>query len=251
MDRRTLLLAAGTTAALAAAPHRVFAAPAGSGARFEGELILNAGHGPQYMRLMQPCAFVDAQGNRWAVPAGIEVDGASIPQPFWSIIGGPFEGAYRNASVIHDYFCDVRTEPWQKVHRMFYDGMIANQTDLTTAKIMYLAVYYGGPRWSEVVIRNMRVAQKAGASNKGGPEGVGDLGNLTRVETGLGMDIAVPAPPRAGSSGTGMQADYTIVAVERPVVDVYKFQELRDEVQRRNPSLDDIDALVEAKRLQS
>lgn len=43
--------------------------------------------------------FVDPNGLLWIVPPGKEVDGASIPQAFWSFIGGPFEGAYIKASV--------------------------------------------------------------------------------------------------------------------------------------------------------
>jgi hypothetical protein len=43
------------------------------------------------MRLEEPFEYVDAGGRRWPVPKGISVDGASIPQVFWSIIGGPFE----------------------------------------------------------------------------------------------------------------------------------------------------------------
>jgi Protein of unknown function (DUF1353) len=44
------------------------------------------------------------------VPAGAIVGGASIPQVFWSIIGGPFEDKYREASVIHDYYCEQKSD---------------------------------------------------------------------------------------------------------------------------------------------
>src|SRR5712692_9140850 len=33
---------------------------------------------------------------------------ASIPRAFWSVIGGPLEGQYRNASVFHDVACDQK-----------------------------------------------------------------------------------------------------------------------------------------------
>jgi hypothetical protein len=45
----------------------------------------------------------------WTVQPHKEVDGASIPQAFWSIIGGPFEGFYIKASVVHDHYCEVKT----------------------------------------------------------------------------------------------------------------------------------------------
>jgi len=57
---------------------------------------------------------------------GETVNGASIPQPLWSLVGSPWTGKYREASVIHDYYCDVRIEPWPAVHRMFYYAMLAN-----------------------------------------------------------------------------------------------------------------------------
>lgn len=34
---------------------------------------------------------------------------------FWSFIGGPFEGKYRNASVVHDFLCKVQKRPWRSV----------------------------------------------------------------------------------------------------------------------------------------
>jgi len=54
----------------------------------------------------------------------------------WSIIGAPFTGRYREASVVHDYYCDTKSERWQDTHRVFYDGMRANGVDAATAKLM-------------------------------------------------------------------------------------------------------------------
>ena len=76
------------------------------------------------------------------------VDGASIPQTFWSVIGGPFEGGYRKASVIHDYM-RPQVRPG-RTYLVFYNGMRANGVRTLTAKIMYAAVYNFGPRWVEV-----------------------------------------------------------------------------------------------------
>lgn len=75
------------------------------------------------------------------------VDGASIPRAFWTVIGGPLEGLYRNASVFHDVACDEKSEPWKLVHRMFYNGMRCSDVPILKAKIMYYAVYHFGPRW--------------------------------------------------------------------------------------------------------
>src|SRR5688572_6845158 len=60
------------------------------------------------MRLLEALTYTGADGVTWPVPAGIEVDGASIPRPLWSLIGGPFEGPYRDASIVHDHYCVVR-----------------------------------------------------------------------------------------------------------------------------------------------
>lgn len=99
------------------------------------------------MRLLEPFAFKDPNCKVWAVPKGAVVDGASIPQVFWSLIGGPFEGRYRDASVVHDYYCKVKTEPSDQVHEMFYYAMLANGVDSNKAGAMFYAVRWFGPNW--------------------------------------------------------------------------------------------------------
>lgn len=102
------------------------------------------------MRLLSPLAYVSEPGERWPVTAGVVVDGASIPRAFWSLIGGPFEGLYRNASIVHDRYCDLRIRPWKPTHRMFHDAMRCRGVGKAKAKLMYYAVYRFGPRWSLV-----------------------------------------------------------------------------------------------------
>lgn len=117
---------------------------------FQGDLIVKALKGGRNLELTHPFAFLDPKGKLWSVPAGTIVDGASIPQAFWSIIGGPFEDKYREASVIHDHYCDRKTETWENVHLAFYHGMRARGVGSIKAKIMYAAVYNFGPRWVEL-----------------------------------------------------------------------------------------------------
>lgn len=100
------------------------------------------------VQLLKPLAFIHQQWDPWPVPSGTIADGASIPQPFWSLIGGPLEGRYRNASIVHDHYCVTRNRPWRDVHRMFYEAMLAGGVGQFKAKIMYYAVYRFGPRWS-------------------------------------------------------------------------------------------------------
>ncbi|MEQ1887128.1 MAG: DUF1353 domain-containing protein [Bryobacteraceae bacterium] len=105
------------------------------------------------MMLTEDFVYVDGSGTRWDAPSGSTIDGASIPRAFWTVIGGPFEGNYRYASVVHDVYC-VRGEkhlpgarPWQKVHRMFYDAMRCSGVPDSKALVMYGAVYKFGPTW--------------------------------------------------------------------------------------------------------
>jgi hypothetical protein len=100
------------------------------------------------MKLLDDFAYVEPSGAEWRAPAGSIVDGASIPQPLWSIVGSPFTGAYRNASVVHDVACKTRTRPWRDVHLMFYNACRCGGVDEVKAKIMYAAVYHFGPMWA-------------------------------------------------------------------------------------------------------
>lgn len=101
-------------------------------------------------KLLKDFTFVDAQNRSWVAPAGDTVDGASIPHLFWAVIGGPWEGKYRFASIVHDRYCNVHEgRSWQDVHRMFYEACLAAGTDELLAKIMYAAVYHFGPRWGD------------------------------------------------------------------------------------------------------
>lgn len=102
----------------------------------------------RHMRLKRPFGYVDASGREWPVPAETVVDGASIPQVFWSLTGGPFSGAFRDASIVHDYYCDVRTRPWRDTHRVFLDAMLCSGVSEVQAQVMYYAVYRFGPRWT-------------------------------------------------------------------------------------------------------
>lgn len=99
------------------------------------------------MRITKATAYVQAEGRRWPVPKDTIVDGASIPRAFWSLIGGPFEGKYRNASVVHDHHCDTRTQPWKDTHRAFHLAMRCSGVGKARAKILFYAVYRFGPRW--------------------------------------------------------------------------------------------------------
>jgi Protein of unknown function (DUF1353) len=123
------------------------AAAANKVGEFKGELILKALPDGRNMQLVAPFTYIDSRDVTWSVPAGTRVDGASIPSVFWSIIGAPYTGKYREASVIHDYYCATKSRHWKAVHKVFLDGMLARGVAKKQAELMYLAVYRFGPRW--------------------------------------------------------------------------------------------------------
>lgn len=126
--------------------------------RFQGDLIWKALEDGRYMELVAPYSYIDGRGETWDVPAGAKVDGASIPAPLWSAIGGPFEGKYRNASVIHDYYCDTKSRHWEATHRVFYEAMLANGVERKLAQLMFYAVYRFGPRWEYELALNHSIS---------------------------------------------------------------------------------------------
>jgi hypothetical protein len=118
--------------------------------RYTGKLILEPMPGGQQMKTVQDFGFLDADGRHWPVPPGTSVDGASIPKAVWSLLGRPWEGKYREASVVHDYHCTVRSVDWQSVHRMFYRAMLVSGVSERRAKLVYAGVYFAGPRWENI-----------------------------------------------------------------------------------------------------
>lgn len=115
--------------------------------RFEGEVVARWEDDGRSMTLVAPFAYVDPRAVRWPAAAGSVIDGASIPRAFWTLIGGPFNGRFRDASVVHDAACEARDRPWRAVHRMFYEACRCGGVGAVQAKTMYYAVFHFGPRW--------------------------------------------------------------------------------------------------------
>ena len=99
------------------------------------------------MTLLNELRYTDPKGHVWVAPRGSVVDGASIPQPLWSFMGGPFEGRYRNGSVLHDVAYAEHDRPWQDCDRMFYNAMRCSGVGAVEAKTMYYALYRFGRHW--------------------------------------------------------------------------------------------------------
>ncbi len=99
------------------------------------------------MTLLRELRYIDPKGLVWVAPAGSVVDGASIPRSLWSFMGGPFEGKYRNASVLHDVAYAMQNRPPQECDRMFYNAMRCSGVSAVEAKTMYYALLRFGDHW--------------------------------------------------------------------------------------------------------
>lgn len=123
--------------------------------RLKPETVRIRGRLYDFNRLSAPLRFTDGEGRNWLAPEETLTDGASIPAVFVPIIGQPREPKFANAAALHDAYCGIGNETgpvyhaktWQEVHRLLYDALVASGTDPTKAKIMFAAVWLGGPRW--------------------------------------------------------------------------------------------------------
>lgn len=140
----------------------------------------------------EPLEFVDAGRRSWIAPPKTLTDGASIPQIFVSIIGNPTSREFANAAAVHDAYCGVGNEDgprfhkadWRDVHRMFYDALRVGGTPEGKAKVMYAAVYIGGPRWGWVPPEEDGDAAAAGAGRGAGASN-GAAKRRARANTGI------------------------------------------------------------------
>jgi hypothetical protein len=107
------------------------------------------------MCLTEDFTFTDPHGKDWRTPADYKVDGASIPRALWSIVGSPYTGDYRRASIVHDKACDDAHGDKKKrreADRMFYHGCRAGGCSVRQSIVLYLGVRIGAlssgvPAW--------------------------------------------------------------------------------------------------------
>jgi hypothetical protein len=114
---------------------------------YNGEPVTKWNSDGRTMTLLTELRYTDPQGVVWVAPIGSVVDGASIPRYLWSVMGGPFEGKYRNASVLHDVAYGEHNRPSWDCDRMFYNAMRCSGVSVGEAKTMYYALYKFGRHW--------------------------------------------------------------------------------------------------------
>ncbi len=124
---------------------------------YSGDPILKWNPDGRTMTVMSELSYTDPQGTIWDAPAGSVTDGASIPRYLWSVMGGPFEGKYRNASVLHDVAYEKHNRPWSDCDRMFYNAMRCSGVSAVEAKTMYYALYKFGHHWKFPIKRGKPV----------------------------------------------------------------------------------------------
>ena len=129
----------------------------GAPLRMAGEPVFVPKFAHAFLPTETPLHFVDPAGVTWTAPPLTLTDGASIPTIFETLLGDRQQREFLLAAALHDAYCGVgnegletfQTRPWPEVHRMFYEALIAAGAPPTKARIMFAAVYLGGPRWDD------------------------------------------------------------------------------------------------------
>jgi hypothetical protein len=104
------------------------------------------------MKLLAQFSFTDPDGKKWITPSDYSVDGASIPRAVWTLVGSPYTGDYRRASVVHDKACDDavgKPEARREADRMFYHACRAGGCSIKQAMLLYIGVRFGA--WTPLV----------------------------------------------------------------------------------------------------
>lgn len=91
-------------------------------------------------------------------PAGFRIDGATIPSALWSLVGSPYTGDYRRASIVHDKACvdaNGDTKKRRAADRMFFYACRAGGCSWAQAAVLYIGVRIGAwtsrvETWNEI-----------------------------------------------------------------------------------------------------
>jgi hypothetical protein len=122
-------------------------------AQFEGELVLE----PDGCEEIEECyiknklRYTDPNTLVWEAEKGLKTDGATLPKWAEPFIGKPYDESFIRAAVVHDHYCDRHVRSWRSTHRVWYHMLIDLGVPKAKAKIMYYAVFVGGPKWIEIV----------------------------------------------------------------------------------------------------
>jgi hypothetical protein len=112
------------------------------------------------MNLLSDFHFVDPASRMWHAPKESTVDGASIPRALWTVVGAPFCGDYRRASVVHDVACvDAGNDKKKRkaADQMFFYACRAGGCSWSQSVVLYIGVRIGAaaafvPAWNTAVL---------------------------------------------------------------------------------------------------
>jgi hypothetical protein len=121
---------------------------------------IEATNGPdRTMRLLEDFSYTDPSGKTWLAPKDSVVDGASIPEALWTMVGSPYTGDYRRASIVHDVACKGASKAQRrKADRMYYYACLCGGCTKRQAIVQYLGVRIGAwlpqvDRWKPLTRR--------------------------------------------------------------------------------------------------
>jgi hypothetical protein len=98
------------------------------------------------MQVLEDFWFKDPAGKTWLTPANWEIDGASIPRALWTLVGSPYTGDYRRASIVHDKACDDavgNVAARRAADKMFYHACREGGCSIYEATLLYIGVRIG------------------------------------------------------------------------------------------------------------
>ncbi|QDU60776.1 hypothetical protein Pan216_16280 [Planctomycetes bacterium Pan216] len=208
---------------------------------YVGDVTTEWNSGGRDMTLQQDFTYVDASERVWLAPSGSVVNGASIPREFWSVIGSPFAGEYRDASVIHDVACVDKIRPHDDVHRMFHDACRCSGVSPQKAKVLYAAVAVFGPKWSYQQQPRERIVNRTVFSV--------EKRHKTVVDPDTGKETVVPIEVRVPRTVQEMIVEETDVPVPfpHPGPTEQEVAELVERITNDNLTLAQIDELANVR----
>lgn len=102
--------------------------------------------------------FVAHGGFYVYVKAGFVFDGASIPRFFWRVVGHPFQGLARPASLIHDALYSSHATTREQADSLFYGLLTRNGVTRVKAWTLYRGVrMWGWCAWNDKTPESLSV----------------------------------------------------------------------------------------------
>lgn len=96
--------------------------------------------GRHRFKLTEDFTYITKDGQTITAPKNFITDGASIPRPFRSFVGSPWDYLYGWAAVIHDLGYKVQERTRKEVDDIFLEGMEEKGEALWRRRVMYRAV---------------------------------------------------------------------------------------------------------------